>query len=132
MSNKTTKKDFKLFEKECLYWIDIFGLIDYEVAIDHKDYLERVRSCCFIDVVGRCSTIALSEDWEDNKITKKEIKRVAFYGALELLIVELFHYSRERFVTRDQIEAASHRIIRVLEKLLFNPYYEVKLEESKR
>ena len=130
MENKTTKEDFELFKEECEYWLDEFGLKDYETFKWHSDEAKQ-RGACTIDVSGKIGELYLFKDWQDSPRNKKEISKTAFHETCELLIGELVSYANDRFTTEDQIIAASHRIIRVMEKLLFNPYYEVKLEESK-
>ncbi len=90
-----------------------FGLIDYEVFIHHTDQIEDKRGACSINPTGKIGELYLSKDWGFTPLDKKSICCTAFHEVAELLIGELVACAKDRFTTEDQIEAASHKIIRV-------------------
>jgi hypothetical protein len=53
---KTSKRHFKLFCDEINKFIDIFGLVGWEVYFEHKQYLSNVQAVCITDQQGRFKT----------------------------------------------------------------------------
>jgi len=78
---KTTKKDFEVFKKESLYWIDYFGLKDWRVGFSHKD-LDGAEAQCLAHVGDRNCTLSLDVEVED----RSKIKQWAFHEVCELLL----------------------------------------------
>ena len=115
---KTTKKDFEVFKEEARKWINIFGLISWEVEFEHKNINEFLASVSF-DADNRCATLYLSPDWGQRKISDYEIKRTAFHESCELLMCGMRRISERRFITLAEIDTETHRIIRTLENVLW-------------
>ena len=42
MGNKTTRKDFALFKRECRKWIERLSLGDWEVTFHHDERADRL------------------------------------------------------------------------------------------
>ena len=118
--NKTSKEDFKLFKQECKKWMKIFGLTDWEPYFLHlsKKGSDALAGCSF-NVVSRGATFHLNKNWADDVVSDKEIKITAFHEVTELLLGPLNYLSRERYVAVDQIEEATHAIIRRLENVAY-------------
>ena len=98
---KTTRKHFEIFKKECEYWIDKFGLKDWDIAFEHKsgDNLASARW----DIHARWCIIKLATDWEHIKPTDYELKSTAYHEVVELLLADMYtmagwRYLRERIV----------------------------------
>lgn len=121
---KTTKRHYELFKQECLKWINIFGMSDWEVYFCHKKVAadqkkEGILAYCSLDNVSRYATFYLHKDWEDDIVTDKEIKKTAFHEVMELLLGQINCLASERFVTEKQIEEAVHSIIRTFENVVY-------------
>lgn len=141
-SYKTTKKHFKLFKKECRYWLDRFDLGSWQVCFEHIDYPDMPsRAWHATKWKGRTSTIGLSHNWkadrgdtyELDKPTKKKVALSAFHEACELLLVRLrINADIDACpTTRDENDEITHAIIRRLEKAVWEPYWENQKEEIK-
>ncbi len=118
-SNKTTKKDFELFKKECQKWIETLGLKDWEVFYTHEKDKGLRSSACF-DVVAKMATINFSKEWKSTPLNNSTVKKSAFHEVTEgLLLARLIAVARTRFVNPEEVEEASHDIVRRLENSFF-------------
>ena len=117
--NKTSKKDFELYKNECRKWIKIFGLLDWELYFEHESKTVDALAGCSFTRVGRNVTLWLSKNWGTNKVSTLDIKMTAFHEIGELLLSPLNDLAMERFVTQDQVEEATHVIIRTLENVVY-------------
>ena len=121
---KTSKRHFKLFCDEINKFVDIFGLVGWEVYFEHKQYLSNVQAVCITDQQGRTCTIALSTEWIALKPTDLEVRRAAFHEVCELLLSRLNTFAKYRFVKESQIDEESHNLIRILERVLWMRFHE--------
>ena len=117
---KTTKKDFEIFKAECRKWVGYFGLLDWEFSFCHRfsGNDDTVRGSCYASHAGRVATLYFAPKW-DYKPDESEIRRVAFHEVCEVLTAPLCVMAESRYVMPDEVEAANHYIIRVLENTIF-------------
>lgn len=120
---KITKKQFKVFRKEALRWLDRFGMKDWSVYFEQKE-LKGVRAECSFNCVGGIATLSLGTEWNelnDEFVTDKIIQRTAFHEVCELLLARLNDMTSQRFnLNEGDVEEEIHRIIRILENILWN------------
>ena len=117
MKYKTTKKDFAEFKHECLKWIEYFGLIDWEVIIEHSSEVEDTRGSCHWHETGRTATIVLERTWK-HLPEKNEIKKVAFHEVCELMLARARNMSAI-YCSQSIIDEVMHEVIRRLENSVF-------------
>lgn len=116
---RTTKQDFKLFQKECLKWIKKFGLLDWHVEFFHEDWSES-RGDCKWDGVGMIASINLNPNWRNTKVSNTAIKRCAFHEVGHLLLGKIHLLANRRYsVTENLVDSEVHSVIRRLENLFF-------------
>ena len=117
---QTTKKDFKLFKKECRKWLNFFGLKQWTVHLFHRE-CEEGWAEFYPDVSGRTVTIVLNTDFTDyDKVPKRMIRQVAFHEIVEgVLLAELRDMLFDRGYTRLEIDKRIHPIVRTLENSVF-------------
>ncbi len=120
---KTNKRHYNLFCNEVRKFIDIFGLVGWEVNFEHKRYLSTELAVCITDQQGRTCTISLSPTWVGLKPTDLEVRKSAFHEVCELLLSRLNTFAKDRFVQESQIDEESHNIIRILERVLWEKYH---------
>ncbi len=118
MGYKTTKKHFEIFKKECAKWIEFFGLKDWEIGYHHQEDDDTLASLKY-DLSGGWATIYLATEWERKEPTILEVKECAFHEVCELLLARIRTLAMYRFTTRDEIEEATHGIIRRMENSVF-------------
>lgn len=116
MSYKVTKKEFSEFKKEAEYWINYFGILDWEFNFDHK-VMPNERADCYYDIPGKVVTLGLSTTW-DYIPKKNEIKKCAFHEVCELMLCQLQNFATAFYKT-SIVEEQAHYVIRTLENTIF-------------
>ena len=112
------KKDFRIFCDEADRWVKIFGLFSWELNYCLED-LDENDGYCTVNHEGRSARIALSTTAPNDP---KYLKLCAFHEISELLLCELDCIMKSRFVTEREIDAARHRVIHVLTRVLLPKY----------
>jgi len=123
---KTTQKDFDFFKKECQRHVDLFGLKNWEIHydwVDKKDEQEVEYVFAHThregDLSDRVTTVCLSKDWENEKVTREQLAKIAKHEVMHVLFYRYNYLSKSRFaVVNSDFQDAEHEILRVLEKLL--------------
>ena len=120
---KTTKKDFEIFKKEVRKWKDILGLQDWEICCIHGGADGDSRANYLTNIAGRICTIFLTDDWDGcfEEKTERAIKQIAFHEVVELTLQDLRVYALY-FINAEFVEEATHKIVRMLENVLFPKY----------
>ena len=116
----TTAKHFEVFQKEVLYWINKWGLHQWEIAFTHKLLDGNIRASISYNQSGRVCTLFLNSEWDCDirPPTNAEMKVSAKHEAIELLLADVHAIGKSRWVTEDELVAAHHALVRRLEKLL--------------
>ena len=108
----TTPEDFDRFKAEVGRMLDVLGLMDWSVVVTHA-HIDRPVSAEFaFNHAGRIARITL------NTTTMREgfdPVRSARHEVFELLLTPIVHLAESRTVLPEDIEAATHGIIRRLE-----------------
>lgn len=119
---KTTKAHFRLFQKQCEMWLDTFGLKAWEPYYLHEslsDIGEAVEAIAIYEATARNVTFYLNTDW-NSEINDQAITRAAFHEVCELLLGKLNDLAKGRYVREDDIDEASHGVIRTLENVMLS------------
>lgn len=119
MGHKTSKIHFDIFKKECNYWIEKFGLKEWNVDFQHDDNIEGSLASCSVNLPARKAIIFLEPLWGDDNPTPQELKRVAFHEVMELFLSPVWYLAEERFVTANQLEENRHGVIRTMENCVW-------------
>lgn len=113
--DRTTKKQFRIFEKECRKWLDRLGLKDWCVFIRHEDLGNgKTLARCNWSATQRQAWLRLNVS---TSAGDDEIKRAALHECLELLLYGCTDIMWES-VSVDIVDAEIHKVIRTLENLL--------------
>jgi hypothetical protein len=128
---ETKAKHYKLFVQEVRYWVDIFGLRDFEIYTEHDDTQKDARACVYVNLEGMMATIELQKDW-DCEVDDDMIRKVAFHEVMETMLAPLWVSASERYATPESIEMAKHGIIRRLENCVWKPDWEARQKKAKR
>lgn len=109
---KTTKKDFEVFKKECLKWVEFYGLKDWRISYDQKDTEANAETRYFLE--NKSAVISLSNKYP----CETTLGRLAFHEVSELLLVEITH-KLNWFLNTQEVNTMAHTIIRRLENSVF-------------
>lgn len=121
MKYRTTKYHFKIFTKEVHKWIEILGLKDYILFVEHEVIKKDPPPLAeiYYEVVDRSAIIILNENWF-KEVNNREVRKCAFHEVQELLLGELATMSEGPEVSQDIVDRAIHAVIRRLENSFFN------------
>lgn len=117
----STIRFYPLFEQEAKYWIDYFGLKQWEVIFTNLEDREN-RATIGWKVVGRIAKINLATDWEEGTeiVTPETVKKAAFHEICELLLSRLGMMAEGRICNnKDNTTEETHAIIRTIENTIF-------------
>ena len=118
---KITQEQFELFKSEIKKWIETFGMKDWQIhfLFEKIDARAEVRFNC----VSSIAVFVLSTEWDemdDSWINVDAIKKTGFHEVCELLLGRLADIANRRHDTTEAgIEEEKHRIIRILENVLW-------------
>jgi hypothetical protein len=122
----TNDKDFNIFKEEARFWIDVFGLSSWDVDFAHIDEDEGYSASCMYWSTARYAVLNLAQTMVTKNVRlaedrENEIRRFAFHEVVELLLSEVDDIMKSRTgITSENIETASHRVIKTLENVIFN------------
>lgn len=85
---KTTKKDFKDFEKWCRFYINKFGLNDYSIFFNHTDTGDAIARVS-IAILSRTATFQLNTSVYRDDMVGKSWRYFARHEVCHLLIADV-------------------------------------------
>ena len=116
---ETTKKDFELFKKEFLKWINFFGLLNWRLFFYHEKTDEDSFAIITCETENRVAGVTLNKIFPAEDYFPENIKMVAFHEVCELLLSDISDLAKSRFINETDIDTEIHRIIRTLENTVF-------------
>lgn len=115
MSKKvhTSKADFKLFKQTCSYYLELFGITDYEVEFLHENLSEDTLAATgwWTDRETKNITFRLATDWSGTEITNAEIEATAFHEVLHGLLCRINNIANDRYISKVDIGEECHVLI---------------------
>ena len=111
---KITNKDFELYKKEVLKWMDEFKIGGWEVhfGIDEKDE-ENIAGSEW-SLKSKIVTFNICRDWRNNLLNTYEIKKSTLHEVLHLAIAKITTMAVRRYVNRDQVDEAEEEAVNTL------------------
>jgi len=126
----TTEEHFKLFQRECLYWIKKLSLVNWEWFFTQATMEDR--AIVEFHLIDRIATITLSKTWYNVEPTCKRICRVAYHEVLEVLLGSLEYIAISKIGLGEHgdalYEGEIHKIIRTLENTHFVDDYKNRMK----
>uniref|UniRef100_A0A6M3JHW5 Uncharacterized protein n=1 Tax=viral metagenome TaxID=1070528 RepID=A0A6M3JHW5_9ZZZZ len=130
--NKTSKKDFDFFVAETSYWLVRLNLQDYGVVFVHMELeSEKTQAWVEVSLKDKIATFGLSVDWDWMTPSNYYLSKSAFHECCELMLYKL-HDSLTKFYSYKYVNEMRHEVIRTLESVLFEPYWNEKEKKRKR
>lgn len=105
-----------LFDQQMSYWQDKLCLGDWRIERGLKPAKGAMASVEF-NQSARLATYRIG-DFGAEKITPDSLKKTALHECLHVLMHDLIETATDRGSSPEQIEAAEHRVINVLERIL--------------
>lgn len=117
MIHKYSKSDFKLYKKQCLYWIDKFGITEYE--IDFKHHKLDGNSCArtTYNIVAKLACFQLTKFTEGEFCLQSNIDKLALHEVIHLLLADFgktIEFTKD--ADNDLVIAQEHAVVQRLLK----------------
>lgn len=118
------RADFDFFVERCKYWVEIFGLGDWEVIYDLDESKNHEHLACAQPCIdSRSATIVLYKHW--NKFSpeniKEELDRTALHEVIHVVLAKLSYYGRGWMNPRlvdEEDHVCTQRIMRAIYRCL--------------
>ena len=116
MKNTPSADQALLFDQYMAHWQAVLSLGDWRIERGNRPAKNAMASV-EINPPARLAVYRLG-DFGAEQITPESLKKTAAHECLHLLMHDLIETAADRGATPDQLEAAEHRIINVLERVL--------------
>ncbi len=112
-----TAEHFKIFKLECEYWIEEFGLREWDIYFSYKDVEGNDIAYLNWDTESRWAVINLcSENWKNHSggVNEWEVRKCAYHEIAELLLAKFCDLAEGRYSNKEELQAERHAIIQRL------------------
>ena len=116
MKNLPTAEQAVLFDQYMAHWQTVLSLGDWRIEKGNRPAKNAMASV-EVNPPARLAVYRLG-DFGAEAITPASLKKTALHECLHLLTFDLIETAADRGATPDQLEAAEHRVINVLERVL--------------
>jgi hypothetical protein len=117
MSNIPTPEHAELFAQNVRKWQQVLSLGDWRIEKGSKPAKQAMASVEFTPN-ARLAVYRLG-DFGAEKITPESLDRTALHELLHIFLHDLMVVSQDPKSSQDEIEMQEHRVINLLENLLF-------------
>jgi len=117
MSNIPTPEDSALFAQSVRKWQQVLNLGDWRIEKGLKPAKNAMASVEFNEG-ARLATYRLG-DFGAEKITPESLDQTALHELLHVFLHDLMTVAQDPKSSQDEIEAQEHRVVNLLEKILF-------------
>ena len=116
MKNTPNAEQARLFDMYMAHWQAVLSLGDWRIEPGNRPAKNAMASV-EVNPPARLAVYRLG-DFGAEQITPDSLKKTALHECLHLLMHDLIDIAADRGATPDQLEAAEHRVINVLERVL--------------
>ena len=116
VKNAPSADQARLFDMYMAHWQDVLSLRDWRIEPGNRPAKNAMASV-EVNPPARLAVYRLG-DFGAEKITPASLKKTALHECLHLLLHDLIETAANHGATPDQLEAAEHRVINVLERVL--------------
>ena len=119
MKNIPSPQQMEQFDEYVAFWQQKLFLGDWRVERGTKPAKNAMASVEF-DVPARLATYRIG-DFGAEQITKESLSKTALHEILHIFLHDLVCVASDHRSTDEQLESAEHRVINVLERVLYDP-----------
>jgi len=116
VANAPTPEQAAAFDEYVAFWQSVLNLNDWRIERSAKPAKNAMADVEF-DPVARLAIYRLG-DFGSTAITNLSLSQTALHEVLHVFLHDLVVIAQDRDATFEQLEAAEHRVINVLEKIL--------------
>ena len=121
MSNIPTPEQSQLFAQSVRKWQQVLSLGDWRIEKGMKPAKAAMASVEFTPA-ARLAVYRLG-DFGAEKVTPESLDQTALHELLHVFLHDLMTVAQDPKSSQDEIEMQEHRVINLLEKLLFKDYH---------
>jgi hypothetical protein len=107
------------FDKYIVFWQRLLNLSDWRIERGRKHAQPGAMAEVECNATARLATYRLG-DWAGEEINAKSLSQTALHEVLHVFLYDLIETAKDYRSSDDHISAQEHKIINVLEKLLFS------------
>jgi hypothetical protein len=122
--NIPTAEDAELFAQSVKKWQQVLNLSDWRIEKGLKPAKQAMASVEFNET-ARLATYRLG-DFGAEKITPQSLDMTALHELLHIFLHDLMTTAQDPKSSQDEIDAQEHRVVNLLEKLLFKDCHGIK------
>lgn len=115
--NRPTAEQAEEFDRHIQHWQRFLNLQDWRLERGQKPAINAMASI-ETNSGARLGVYRLG-DFGATPVTTKSLSMTALHECLHVFLHDLIETAQDRAATPDQLEAVEHRVINVLEKVLF-------------
>lgn len=115
-------KALEYFKERVTYWLDFFGLYNWEITVHAQDEDEEeddTLAYTTFTVDNRRADIFLSGNFGETEKSEYELDKTAFHEIVEILLLRVRHLAGKRTYDYTEMDGAIHDIIRILTAKIF-------------
>lgn len=117
--NRPTDKQAVEFDGYMALWQRKLNLADWRIERGRRSAQAGAMAEVECNTNARLAIYRLG-DWAGEEINPESLSRTALHEVLHVFLYDLVDAARDPRSTDDQLMACEHKVINVLEKLLFN------------
>lgn len=106
---KTSPEDFAVFRAEATRWLEILGLMDFDIAIQHAPLSPDACAQTDSRMYGRTAVLTLNSDYDDTY--REDPRELALHEVCEVLLAPLESLAQARTWDPDTYVSERHAVI---------------------
>jgi hypothetical protein len=124
------KSEVKFFFDKFDEWRNFFGSAEWDVdyAMNAKLLEGEYYAAVGYNYKNKSATCFLNPEWS-SKPSRRTIDKIAYHEALELILADMSRFSDTDGIDKNEMQAATHTVIRKLENSFFETYAKEKYKD---
>jgi hypothetical protein len=115
--NKPSAQQAEEFDEWIRYWQQVLNLMDWRIERSSKP-IKAAMAAMECDSQARLGTYQLG-DFGSTPIDTESISMTALHECLHVFLFDLIAVAQDRQATPEQLDSVEHRVINVLERVLY-------------
>ena len=115
--NRPSAQQADEFDKYIKHWQQVLNLMDWRLERSSKP-VRAAMAAMQCDGQARLGTYQLG-DFGAATINEESLSMTALHECLHVFLFDLISTAQDRLASPDQLDAAEHRVINVLERVLY-------------
>lgn len=115
--NRPTAEQAAEFDQWIRYWQQVLNLMDWRIERSSKP-VKAAMAAMVCDSQARLGTYQIG-DFGSAQINRESLSMTALHECLHVFLFDLIAVAQDKSATPEQLDAAEHRVINVLERVLY-------------